>query len=751
MKEKGGRTRVKGGRSTRYLRLSLLFILHPSTFILHLFADDTGIDKARLIEQPNAEYLIEVDTLPRLAGAYREPVFPSRFEMIGEIQRDRRPGYLAIRFRFKSSGEPLSAGDTILLPWARSGISLTVQWSDGQLNQGLFLRDVAGIEIDIGTFKTTSHTKQSITKEQFLIGLRHALLGACHVLLVLSVSLLSRKFELFKMLALFAFGTSLSLVLVDVGMPFVPQIVVEICMLVAALLFARSAAIGHDHSISRFLPIMLILGLLDGLGYYQVLHDSDVTKDNVLAGLFGFALGVNLLQFLLGAICVIAIGVIRKLRWEYLAIQSSQMLVGGCSAAMIALVVTGIAAPFESSDLITNQSKEVELPPRLGQAMVKRPNTRRVLAKQADNPLTGYLTIEPFEVRLELLAHVEAVSGSVNLDLDYSSVIPVDRQDGIAGEMQRRFGESLQLKIDGQSASPGFVQANFVQVTTNGIVIRENPIPEPFESAVVGLVYAFETDELADIVELKWRLFLDDTPSIPFSILDPFSSQQTALSENNPVLRWSNTLVGYQAPQARPVPVSRISFPVASIGLAFLCALVWIWRESIPLGRVLVYSGLAVATLAYPYIRWSYEIPAANAWLIKRNEAATILDDLLTNAYRAFEIRDEEKVYDRLALCVMGEQLREFYLQSRKSMEIQERGGARARIDKVEILEIKSVSGTSSGEIEMKGSWIASGSVNHFGHTHYRNNVYDAIVTIVPVDGVWKIKQIQITDEFSFL
>ena len=123
----------------------------------------------------------------------------------------------------------------------------------------------------------------------------------------------------------------------------------------------------------------------------------------------------------------------------------------------------------------------------------------------------------------------------------------------------------------------------------------------------------------------------------------------------------------------------------------------------------------------------------------------------MTNVYRAFEIRNESKLYDRLEYSVVGDLLKDVYLQSRQSLEIQERGGARARLDKVEITGIQSVEGSSDGALSIQAAWIASGSVNHFGHTHYRNNAYEGTVVIVPVEGNWKIREIRITDESSFL
>ncbi len=42
--------------------------------------------------------------------------------------------------------------------------------------------------------------------------------------------------------------------------------------------------------------------------------------------------------------------------------------------------------------------------------------------------------------------------------------------------------------------------------------------------------------------------------------------------------------------------------------------------------------------------------------------------------------------------------------------------------------------------------WTVRGSVNHFGHTHYRQNQYRALVSFIIDNGNWKINNIEILD-----
>ena len=115
--------------------------------------------------------------------------------------------------------------------------------------------------------------------------------------------------------------------------------------------------------------------------------------------------------------------------------------------------------------------------------------------------------------------------------------------------------------------------------------------------------------------------------------------------------------------------------------------------------------------------------------------------------YRAFEFPTESAVYDRLALSVTGETLAEVYLENRRAVEMEERGGARARVEAVEVLEVRSVEPGSPAGFDAEAAWTVGGTVTHFGHRHFRQNRYDARVSVVPVDGNWKIQSIEVLDE----
>ena len=51
------------------------------------------------------------------------------------------------------------------------------------------------------------------------------------------------------------------------------------------------------------------------------------------------------------------------------------------------------------------------------------------------------------------------------------------------------------------------------------------------------------------------------------------------------------------------------------------------------------------------------------------------------------------------------------------------------------------------GAFALKGQWTAMGTVGHWGHVHTRKNHYEAIVTVEPVEGNWKITGLELLEE----
>jgi hypothetical protein len=155
-----------------------------------------------------------------------------------------------------------------------------------------------------------------------------------------------------------------------------------------------------------------------------------------------------------------------------------------------------------------------------------------------------------------------------------------------------------------------------------------------------------------------------------------------------------------------------------------------------------------IGALSVPYARVSIARPAAIAGTLDDQQATVLLEMLLKNVYRAFDFREEEDVYDKLAISVSGELLADVYLENRRSFAVQAAGGAQAKVKEI---NIRNASAERLDDLALgyalRGQWTAMGTVGHWGHVHTRQNFYDAIVTIEAVAGTWKITALEVIEE----
>jgi hypothetical protein len=139
---------------------------------------------------------------------------------------------------------------------------------------------------------------------------------------------------------------------------------------------------------------------------------------------------------------------------------------------------------------------------------------------------------------------------------------------------------------------------------------------------------------------------------------------------------------------------------------------------------------------------------SAKASQVSEEEGEAIIQSLLKNVYRSFDFREEEDVYDKLAVSVSGDLLTEIYLQNRKSMVVEQAGGAQAKVQEVDVQEVKVLdSKKQDGALDVRTKWSAVGTVGHWGHIHTRQNLYDAILTLAVSEGSWKISGIELLEE----
>ena len=112
------------------------------------------------------------------------------------------------------------------------------------------------------------------------------------------------------------------------------------------------------------------------------------------------------------------------------------------------------------------------------------------------------------------------------------------------------------------------------------------------------------------------------------------------------------------------------------------------------------------------------------------------------------ELRQESRVHDQLALSLSEDLLSKIYVQQRRLLRSRKDGGASTRIESVvletiEPLRIDRLGGTAQYRV----SWLASGLVSHWGHTHRRQLRYEADLSIQAHQERWTIAELTLLDE----
>ena len=381
------------------------------------------------------------------------------------------------------------------------------------------------------------------------------------------------------------------------------------------------------------------------------------------------------------------------------------------------------------------------------------------LKRHHKSALMSFLYVEPYEVRHEILTRVKDLESWMELGLRGDRYIEIDELE----PLQRRIGEFMLSRnpvlVDGEALKPILDRTNYVKVALTGIKLMEKPERLEIATAIVGVIISYITDGIPQEVTVDWELFTDQVDRVPATATDPVGPLPTYLTPDNNVHIWTNALKSYRLPTVNTVTVAgsldelRIPWISVACGLLALPVILWIVRRRRGRQSVrLPVMGLFILTIggatAYPFASLTVARPTALAGDLPPAEARALLEVLLKNVYRAFDFRDEEDVYDKLAISVSGDLLADIYLQNRRSFAVQQAGGAQAKIKSVEIQEaVAERLDDRPLAYAIQGNWAAQGSVGHWGHVHTRRNRYDAVVTVEAVDGAWKITDLEVLEE----
>ena len=384
---------------------------------------------------------------------------------------------------------------------------------------------------------------------------------------------------------------------------------------------------------------------------------------------------------------------------------------------------------------------------------------RKDLKRWQESGLMIYLYVEPYEVRNEILVRVKDLEQWMDLGLKGEKFIEISEFEALKKKIGAFLLEHSRVLIDGKKHKPILDRVSFVKYTMTRTFFIDKPERMLLNTAMIGVIVTYITKGIPQEVKVDWDLFSDKIQKVPTTAVDPAGPFPSYLTPEDHVLTWTNFLKTYKIPTVVEIPVdASLTKMGVSLGSA-LCLILLIVllyftfkrrKQGLKIRLQLGFALLLVTgcVLLYPFLQVPVARPAVLIPKIADDKAMALLGDLLKNVYRAFDFREEEDLYDRLATSVHGDLLTDIYLQNRESMVVTQAGGAKGKVKDIDILNV-SVKQLDDRPLALvfHSKWTAMGSVGHWGHIHTRKNQYDANITVEPVDGVWKITELELLDE----
>ncbi len=372
----------------------------------------------------------------------------------------------------------------------------------------------------------------------------------------------------------------------------------------------------------------------------------------------------------------------------------------------------------------------------------------RGMRRQYYSPMTGFIYVEPYEVRKEIIVRPADIQRYVDLGLNGKTTIPAERHDEIKAKVVDFLSSHFPVKIDGEPVEGNVDRVNFLRRTLRSSVVVDNQDLELLP-ATIGVIYVFPTDGLPQSVEMEWDLFNEKTPTIPAATVDQAGPLPIILEPDFNILRWDNFLRFPELPTLTDIEKPpTVLQSVAGWGRWLMLAL------SIVLLAGLLRSSSANRTLSRPLLSFLLSAVAITVLFFHQHRQiamnderlAQLVGDILHNVYRAFDYRGEEVIYDVLEKSVSGELLTDIYLETQKGLELANQGGARVKVKTTEVNNAELVE-RDGNRLTIASDWNVSGSVGHWGHIHQRTNGYRANLEISEIDGVWKLTGLEILEE----
>jgi hypothetical protein len=319
----------------------------------------------------------------------------------------------------------------------------------------------------------------------------------------------------------------------------------------------------------------------------------------------------------------------------------------------------------------------------------KETEFRKRLGITSYSGLYSFIYITEHEVRHEILVPLLTLEAWTPLRRKNPEIVTVAEQVAAQRSIERLMSDKARIKIDRLSVRPVVSRVNFFGLDINDFALNAGPRDVSVHNARVGIILSYSTKGMPNEISLVWELFTEHAQFMK-SVVLAFDKDPTEQFFRDTERRFQ-------------------------------------WKRD-PSVTQQVVSGTK-----------------RDKQRVTEKAARQVASTLLRNIYRAFDYREDEDTYDALAISVQGSLLRKTYLQIRRSLLMAEQGGAKAKVNNVQVTRAKLVK-ESATEFTIDVTWEVTGSVEHWGHVHTRRNEYQARLVIRGAEN-WKIEELDLKNQ----
>jgi|GEM_PF-446156 len=359
-------------------------------------------------------------------------------------------------------------------------------------------------------------------------------------------------------------------------------------------------------------------------------------------------------------------------------------------------------------------------------------------------PLRGFVSVEPYRVRVEALVRPAAFAGLWRFE---ESAVDAAGRELMLENVVTLLSSGVIIRNGGRALAFSESSARFIVPHPERGYITDDRPEIPLEDALIGVHVTSDESEV-EALDIEWLWFAPGQERLVVEIASAARPAARYVTRESRSIRWKAEEVSLSVPAViPPVEFSERRYLMILFGAGTVLLLV---------------AGLAVVIRQYETPPWNAWIAATGVVLIAASflseshyvsepdeeRAYEIAYGLLRNTYRAFDFRDESTIYDTLAESVSGILLESVYLEVLESLEIGEEGGPRVRVYEIDLRDCEPLPEKEEAEgFRARCEWATIGEVTHWGHTHERTNVYEAEIRFDPVNNSWRITGLDLRDE----